>query len=63
MSTETIADVSTKLEEAVASLRSGKPDPETMKEAGEEMDRMREETKKRIGIVDVAVHLIRDARK
>ena len=37
-------------------------DPEKMEKAIEEMNRMREELRKRIGIVNVAVDLIRDAR-
>jgi hypothetical protein len=39
-----------------------KRDPERMRKAIEEMDRSREETRKKIGTVDVAVDLIRDAR-
>jgi hypothetical protein len=38
------------------------PDRETIHKACEEMDRLREETRKRVGIVDVAVELVRDAR-
>lgn len=33
-----------------------------MREGAERMDRMREELRKRIGIVNVAVELVRDAR-
>ncbi len=46
------------LEEAI----SQEPDRETMRKACEEMDRLREETRRRIGIVDVAVEFVRDAR-
>jgi hypothetical protein len=43
-------------------LFSRDPDRETMRRACEEMDRMREQTRQRIGIVDVAVEYVRDAR-
>ena len=38
-------------------------DPELVRKACEEMDAAREELRKRIGIVDVAVELIRAARQ
>jgi hypothetical protein len=41
---------------------SEEPDRETMRKACEEMDRLREETRQRVGIVDVAVEFVRDAR-
>ncbi len=41
---------------------SREPDRETMLAACEEMDRMREETRQLVGIVDVAVEFVRDAR-
>lgn len=37
-------------------------DPEAIRKACEEMDRMREELRKRIGTVSVAVDFVRDAR-
>lgn len=40
---------------------SQEPEPETMRKACEEMDRLREETRQRVGIVDVAVELTRGA--
>ena len=46
------------LAEAVARTR----DPEKLRRIIEEMNRSREETRQRIGIVNVAVDLIRDAR-
>jgi hypothetical protein len=46
------------LEEALAR----EPDPETMRAACQEMDRLREEIRKRVGTVDVAVEFVRDAR-
>lgn len=45
------------LEEAL----SNEPDPETMRKACEDMDQLREETREKIGIVDVAVEFVRDA--
>jgi hypothetical protein len=50
------------LEQAIARLVSGVRDPVVGQRAREEMDRMREETRKRIDTVEVAVELIRDAR-
>lgn len=46
----------------MARLLTGIRDPVVGQRAREEMDRMREETRKRIGTVEVAVELIRDAR-
>jgi hypothetical protein len=39
------------------------PDPETMAKAYKQINRMREETRKKLGELDVAVELVRDARK
>jgi hypothetical protein len=39
------------------------PDPKEMAKACKEIDRMREDTRKKMGELDVAVDLIRDARK
>ena len=50
------------IDEALARAAKGERDPEKMGKAIEEMNRMREELRKRIGIVNVAVDLIRDAR-
>ena len=50
------------IDEALARVAKGERDPEKMEKAIEEMNRMREELRKRIGIVNVAVDLIRDAR-
>jgi YD repeat-containing protein len=46
------------LEEALLN----EPDGETMRKACDEMDRLREETRQQVGIVDVAVQFVRDAR-
>jgi hypothetical protein len=50
------------LEAAVADLRSGRRDPEGMRQAAERMDRMREAMRQRVGEVSLAVDLVRDAR-
>ena len=55
-------DAQAELHEAIAQLSSGKRDPEAMRKAAERMDKMREELRQKIGTVDIAVELIRDAR-
>ena len=50
------------IDEALARVSKGERDPEKMGKAIVEMNRMREELRKRIGIVNVAVDLIRHAR-
>lgn len=50
------------LQEALAAAAKGGRDPEEMRKACEEMDRMREELRQKIGTVDVAVDLIRAGR-
>jgi hypothetical protein len=42
---------------------SQEPDRETMQKACDEMDRLREATRQRVGIVDVAIEFVRDARE
>ena len=51
------------LDEAIAGLMRGERDPADMHAALEEMNRVREETRRRVGELNVAVDLIRDARK
>jgi len=62
MTTETVPTAKQELDQAIARLMNGVRDPEAGRKAREEMDRMREETRKRIGTVEVAVDLVRDAR-
>jgi succinate dehydrogenase/fumarate reductase flavoprotein subunit len=64
MSTETTipAELIADLQESLVLAASGIRDPETMRKAREEMNRLREELRQRIGTVDVAVDLVRDAR-
>lgn len=51
------------LEELIGKLMRGEPrDPEAMRLACERMDRMREETFERVGLLDVAVPFIRELR-
>ena len=50
------------LQNALDRAAEGVRDSETMSKALAEMDRMREDLRLRIGTVDVAVDLIRDAR-
>lgn len=64
MSTDTIisAEIMARMQEATDKAAKGIRDPEAMRKASDEMDRMREELRKRIGTVNVAVDFIRDAR-
>ena len=57
------ADLMSQLEEAARRAASGVRDAEAMQKACERMDRMREENRKRFGVQNVAVDLIRDARQ
>lgn len=50
------------LERAVARLLGGIRDADAMQKACERMDAMREELRERVGTIEVAVDLIRDAR-
>ena len=50
------------LQEAVDNAAKGICDPEVMKKACMEMDRLREELRKKVGTLDVAVDLIREVR-
>ena len=50
------------LEDLIANLGKRPRDPEAMRKAAERMDRMREETFKRVGLLDVAVPYIRELR-
>ena len=62
MTAETLLTAKQQLDESIARLLKGIRDPEAGRKARDDMDRMREETRKRIGTVDVAVDLVRDAR-
>ena len=64
MSTETVisADVMIRMQEAADRAADGERDPADMDRAFQQMDRMREELRRKIGTVDLAVKLIHDAR-
>ena len=65
MSTESITTEVTKqqVDELIAKLMRGEPrDPEEMRKSWERMDFMREETRKRVGTVDVTVKYTRELR-
>lgn len=56
------AELFAELEEALRNPYAP-PNPEDMAKACKQMNRMREETKKKTGELNVAVDLVRDARK
>lgn len=63
MSTEISATEDAKqLEYLIAKLMKGERDPEAARKSRERMDRMREETFKRVGLLDVAVPYVRELR-
>ena len=65
MSTETITTEVTKqqFDELIAKLMRGEPrDPEEMRKSPERMVFLREETRKRVGTVEVAVDFMREHR-
>jgi len=49
-------------EEAVRGAMSGQRDPEVMRKACENMDRLREEIRRQFGVQDIGVDLIRELR-
>jgi DNA-directed RNA polymerase sigma subunit (sigma70/sigma32) len=62
MSTEFETELVHELQESLERAAKGIRIPEEMRKARNEMNRMREELRQKIGTVDVAVDLIRDAR-
>ena len=56
------SEIDTELQEAIRGAMSGVRDPEEMRKACERMDRMREEVRKREGVLDIAVPAIRELR-
>lgn len=62
MSITALPDASQELQEAIDRLIRGERDPEAIRKACERMDQMREELRQRIGTVELAVDLIREAR-
>ena len=55
-------EVKQELSEVIANLGKGPRDPDAMRKAAERMDRMREATFRRVGLLDVAVPFIRELR-
>jgi hypothetical protein len=55
---EVVAD----LEEAARYAASGVRDPEVMRRACERMDRIREENRRKFGVQDIGVRIIREMR-
>ena len=65
LSTETVTTEVTKqqFDELIAKLMRGEPrDPEEMRKSRERMDFLREETRKRVGTVEVAVDFMSEHR-
>jgi len=64
MSTATLipTELMVLMQEAADNASKGVRDPEAARNACEEMDRMRDELRQRIGTVNMAVDLIRAAR-
>ena len=55
-------EVLAEMEAAARRALSGVRDPEAMRQACERMDRMREENRKRYGVQDIGVEIIRELR-
>ena len=55
-------ELEAEFEEAVRQAMSAKRDPEAMRRAAERMDRMREETYRQYGLLDIGVPAIRELR-
>lgn len=62
MSIDANTDLVFEIQQALERAAIGSRDPAEMHQARDEMNRMRDELRKKIGVVDVAVDLIRDAR-
>jgi hypothetical protein len=60
--TEIPPELLAEMEEAARLALSNVRDPERMRQACERMDRMREENRKRFGVQEIAVDLIREIR-
>lgn len=63
MSTVTGSEAQRALQETIDRLIQGKRDPEETRKACEAMDAAREEIRQRLGTVEIAVELIREARQ
>jgi hypothetical protein len=56
------AELMAELQDAADKLARGERDPEAAKQAAQRMDRMREENRKRFGVQDIGVDIIRQMR-
>lgn len=56
------SDLMAELQEAADRAAKGIRDPEVMRKAGEEMDRIREEIRREHGLLDIGVPAIRELR-
>ena len=56
-------ETTTEIHEAIERAKKGVRDPDEMRKACEGMDRIREDVKQRVGVVEVAVDLVREARE
>jgi hypothetical protein len=57
-----VINVDPEVQAAIDRALEGVRDPESMRQAAERMDRMREEVRARVGNVNLAVPLIRETR-
>ncbi len=55
-------DLAAALDEALRNAMAGNQDPEAMRQACDEQDRLREELRQKVGDLNVAVDLVREAR-
>lgn len=62
IATTSTIDATKELVEVISRLSARGGDPESMRKARQRMDQMREDLRQRIGTVEVAVDLVRDAR-
>jgi hypothetical protein len=58
-----VTSLITELQEAADRAAKGIRDAETMRKASENLDSARESTRQRVGMLEVAVDLIREARE
>jgi hypothetical protein len=59
----TLSTPTTELQEAAEQASKGVRDVESMRQASQSLDRARESTLQKIGTVEVAVELVREARE
>ena len=61
-STRLPPELAAALDEALRNAMTGNHDPEAMRQACDEQDRLREELRQKVGELDLAVELVREAR-